>query len=202
MNNWQATFLGLKQLPRELSGFEIEAFFTFTASERALIEARRGPSLKLGLALQIGFLRMSGRVLDAVRIVPPTLWKHLGSQFGEKFHRVARFPVRRVFLEPLARDRLEGIRGGIEGHEFLVFARGAGIDAIGDQLAHLVATVARLLQSDVRVHAERNPLLLAGEAILETLPTAAGRRDLQIQAAAVEQADGFLLSRSILNFRG
>jgi Domain of unknown function (DUF4158) len=58
MNHWQATFLGLKQLPRELSGFEIEAFFTFTASERALIEARRGPSLKLGLALQIGFLRM------------------------------------------------------------------------------------------------------------------------------------------------
>jgi hypothetical protein len=30
MNKWQATFLGLKQLPRELSGFEIEAFFTFT----------------------------------------------------------------------------------------------------------------------------------------------------------------------------
>jgi hypothetical protein len=71
-------------LPRELSGFEIEAFFTFTASERALIEARRGASLKLGLALQIGFLRMTGRVLDAVRIVPPALWKHLGNQFGEQ----------------------------------------------------------------------------------------------------------------------
>src|ERR1035438_4237270 len=27
---------------------------------------------------------MSGRVLDAVRIVPPVLWKHLGSQFGEQ----------------------------------------------------------------------------------------------------------------------
>jgi hypothetical protein len=64
MNHRQVTLLALKQLPRELSGFEIEAFFTFTASERALIEARRGPSLKLGLALQIGFLRMSGRVLD------------------------------------------------------------------------------------------------------------------------------------------
>ena len=84
MNHWQATFLGLKQLPRELSGFEIEAFFTFTASERAVIEARRSPSLKLGLALQIGFLRMSGRLLDAVRIVPPALWKHLGCQFGEQ----------------------------------------------------------------------------------------------------------------------
>jgi hypothetical protein len=38
----------------------------------------------LGLALQIGFLRMSGRVLDTVRIVPSALWKHLGSQFGEQ----------------------------------------------------------------------------------------------------------------------
>jgi len=38
---------------------------------------RRRPALKLGLALQIGFLRMSGRVLDAVRVVPAqmTAWK-------------------------------------------------------------------------------------------------------------------------------
>jgi hypothetical protein len=34
MNRWQATFLGLKQLARELSGFEIEAFFTFTATAK------------------------------------------------------------------------------------------------------------------------------------------------------------------------
>jgi TnpA family transposase len=34
------------------------------------------------LALQIGFLRMSGRVLDAVRIVPAVLWRHLGEQFN------------------------------------------------------------------------------------------------------------------------
>jgi len=30
MNPWQATFFGLKQIPRELTAFEIEAFFTFT----------------------------------------------------------------------------------------------------------------------------------------------------------------------------
>jgi hypothetical protein len=76
------------------------------------------------------------------------------------------------------------------------------IDAVGDQLSSLVAPVARLLQSDVRVHAERNPLLLAGEARLEMPPTAPGRRDLQIQAAAVEQANGFLLSGGVLNSRG
>ena len=43
MENWQTMFLGLKQLPRELSAFEIEAFFTFSVAERGycqLIERR------------------------------------------------------------------------------------------------------------------------------------------------------------------
>src|ERR1017187_1056409 len=80
MDNWQSTFLGLKQLSRELTAFEIEAFFTFTPAERLIIEERRRPELKLGLALQLSFLRMSGRVLDAVRIVPAVLWRHLGEQ--------------------------------------------------------------------------------------------------------------------------
>jgi hypothetical protein len=51
MDNWQTTFLGLKQLPRELTAFEIEAFFRFTPAERQVIEERRRPELKLGLAL-------------------------------------------------------------------------------------------------------------------------------------------------------
>jgi hypothetical protein len=81
MDNWQATFLGLKQIPREPTAFEIEAVFRFTPAERQVIEERRRPELKLGLALQMGFLRMSGRVLDAVRIVPTVLRRYLGEQF-------------------------------------------------------------------------------------------------------------------------
>jgi hypothetical protein len=46
-----------------------------------VIEERRGPALKIALALQIGFLRMTGRLLEAVRMVPPALWQHLGTQF-------------------------------------------------------------------------------------------------------------------------
>jgi hypothetical protein len=30
MQIWHTTFLGLKDLPRELSGFELQAFFTHT----------------------------------------------------------------------------------------------------------------------------------------------------------------------------
>jgi len=81
MNDWQSTWLGRRSLPRDLSGFEIEAFFTFSGNERRVIEERRGPALKIALALQIGFLRMTGRLLEAVRMVPPALWQHLGQQF-------------------------------------------------------------------------------------------------------------------------
>jgi hypothetical protein len=82
MQDWHSTCLGRRTLPRDLSAFEIEAFFNFSDAERRVIEDRRGPALKLALALQIGFLRMTGRLLEAVRIVPPALWRHLGEQFG------------------------------------------------------------------------------------------------------------------------
>lgn len=82
MNDWQSTCLGRRSLPRDMSDFEIEAFFTYSAAERRVVEERRSPVLKLALTLQIGFLRMSGRLLEAVRIVPPPLWRHLGEQYG------------------------------------------------------------------------------------------------------------------------
>ena len=83
MNDWQTTYLGRGVLPRDLSGFETEAFFTYSEPERRVIDdERRSASLKLALALQIGFLRMTGRLLEALRVVPPALWRHLGTQFG------------------------------------------------------------------------------------------------------------------------
>ncbi len=67
MQDWQTTFLGMRELPRDISDFEMKAFFTFDGAEREAINARRGDAHKLGLALHIGFLRMSGRLLPAPR---------------------------------------------------------------------------------------------------------------------------------------
>jgi hypothetical protein len=80
MQSWQTTYLGLKDLPRELSSFELQAFFTFSSTEHVVIAARRGATHKLGLALHIGFLRLSGRSLNAVRVLPASLWAHLGKE--------------------------------------------------------------------------------------------------------------------------
>ena len=82
LDAWHATYLGRRRLPSELTAFELEAFFSFSDAERRTIEQRREPALRLSLALQIGFLRMSGRLLDAIDLVPSALWKHLGEQFG------------------------------------------------------------------------------------------------------------------------
>lgn len=81
MQHWRAAFLGRRRLPRALSAFELDAFFTFTGAERRAIEQRRTPALRLGLALQLGFVRMCGQPLAAVGAVPPALWRHLGAQF-------------------------------------------------------------------------------------------------------------------------
>ncbi len=89
MQSWQATFLGMRELPRDISDFEMKAFFTFDGAEREAINARRGGAHKLGLALHIGFLRMSGRLLGAFRVVPVTLWRHLGNELGVDAPEVA-----------------------------------------------------------------------------------------------------------------
>jgi hypothetical protein len=82
MQGWQTTFSGLRELPRDISDFEMKAFFTFDGAEREAINARRGDAHKLGLALHIGFLRMSGRLLYAFRVVPVALWRHLSLELG------------------------------------------------------------------------------------------------------------------------
>ena len=55
MRSWHTTYLGLKELPRQLSAFELQAFFTFSRAKRTMIDSRHGATHKLGLALHMGF---------------------------------------------------------------------------------------------------------------------------------------------------
>lgn len=82
MQGWQTTFLGLRELLRKFSEFEMRVFFTFAVAGCEAINARRGDAHKLGLSLHIGFLRMSGCLFCAFRVVPVGLWRHLSEEFG------------------------------------------------------------------------------------------------------------------------
>lgn len=78
MRYWHIPYLGLHAVPAELTQFELNTFFTFSPEERAVISARRLRLHQLGIALQIGFIRMAGRPLSAFEVVPTALWAHLG----------------------------------------------------------------------------------------------------------------------------
>lgn len=82
MDHWRLAYLGMRQIPRELSEFELATFFTYSPKERALIDARRSPWYRLVVAVHIGFIRMTGRTLDACKQVPRFLWAHVGAQVG------------------------------------------------------------------------------------------------------------------------
>ncbi|MGJ7512578.1 DUF4158 domain-containing protein [Variovorax sp. GT1P44] len=69
-------------MPSEISEFELQVFFSFSRAELELIGRRRSGGLKLGLALHIGFARMTGPPLNSVRIVRPALLSHLGRELG------------------------------------------------------------------------------------------------------------------------
>ncbi|WP_404548907.1 DUF4158 domain-containing protein [Dyella jejuensis] len=82
MQYWQTPYLGLRSIPKELNQFELNAFFTYSPKEQRAILAKRDTLHRLGLALQIGFIRMTGSVLAAVKVVPAELWAHLGKTLG------------------------------------------------------------------------------------------------------------------------
>ena len=80
MQPWQTTFLGHQALPRSLTPFELRYFFSFSVAEKQAIKSRRRHLNQLGAALHLGFVKMSGRALDAFDMVPRTLLVHLGRE--------------------------------------------------------------------------------------------------------------------------
>lgn len=77
---WQRHYLGLSTFPRAMSQVELDAFFTFSATELQHIHSRYKMRLRLAADLQLGFLKMTGRPLNAVRIVPPSVLQYIAAQ--------------------------------------------------------------------------------------------------------------------------
>ncbi|MGO9931907.1 MAG: DUF4158 domain-containing protein [Steroidobacteraceae bacterium] len=59
------TYLGWRRFPRELTSFEARRFFSFNAKDRRELRVRYTRRLRLGAALQLGFVRLTGTTLDA-----------------------------------------------------------------------------------------------------------------------------------------
>jgi TnpA family transposase len=81
IHRWQYQYLGLSTFPKSLSIVELRAFFTFSEEELSAIRSRR-KVLRVAAAIQLGFLKMTGCPLSAVRVIPPRLLRHVATQLG------------------------------------------------------------------------------------------------------------------------
>ena len=89
MHRWHRPYLGRRQLPSKLSWVEVEHFFTLTAADLAEIRRRRRTRNRLGIALQFGCLRLTGRIVDSLQRVPPEVLRHLGEQLEIRIPDIA-----------------------------------------------------------------------------------------------------------------
>jgi hypothetical protein len=80
MARWDYRYLGFERFPDALSALEIEQFFTLGAAELAEVRRRRGSMNRLAVALQIGFVKMTGTPLNSVQLIPGAVLDHLGLQ--------------------------------------------------------------------------------------------------------------------------
>jgi TnpA family transposase len=75
-------FVGVERLPTKLSEFDVEAFFALTSDDIATIRSRFRRDRQVGAAIQLVFLRASGRNLDRVAVIPKNLLRYVGEQLG------------------------------------------------------------------------------------------------------------------------
>ena len=89
MSRWEQLYFGHEQFPASLTDLEIERFFTPSPVERKAVLQRRAPASRIAFALQLGFLKMTGRTLNSVELVPPAVLAHLGAVCGREPPRIA-----------------------------------------------------------------------------------------------------------------
>ena len=82
MESWREQYPGIEAIPDTLTEAEIEFFFRLDAKGRRFVASRRRSMTRLGLVLHIGFLRMSGRHLPALKRVPSSVLAYAAGEVG------------------------------------------------------------------------------------------------------------------------
>lgn len=73
-------YLGWRRFPSSLGEFEVRQFFSFTRRDREALRKRFRTRARLGAAIQLGFVRMTGTTLDAFDNVPRGVFSFTAQQ--------------------------------------------------------------------------------------------------------------------------
>ena len=80
MSDWAKRYLGWDHFPAMLEALEIESFFTLVGEELAVIQAHRRDTNRLAIAIQVGYMRMTGMALNSVEMIPSAVLVHVAGQ--------------------------------------------------------------------------------------------------------------------------
>jgi TnpA family transposase len=83
------TYLGCEGFPEGLNASEIAHFFCLSEDELRAVRTHRRALNRLGVALQIGYLRLTGTALNSFDMIPQQVLVHLGSELGGEVPRLA-----------------------------------------------------------------------------------------------------------------
>lgn len=83
MGDWAKRYLGWDHFPAMLEALEIETFFTLGDEELAAIQNHRRDMNRLAVAIQIGYMRMTGMALNSVEMIPPAVLAHVAGQLAQ-----------------------------------------------------------------------------------------------------------------------
>ncbi|MGH8111561.1 MAG: DUF4158 domain-containing protein [Rhodanobacteraceae bacterium] len=86
---WHDRFLGLSRLPPRLSDGELAEFFTLSPGDVAAIRGQFRPKYRIAAGIQLGFVRMTGGRLGALKTLPRNLLGFIGKQVGEPAPSIA-----------------------------------------------------------------------------------------------------------------
>jgi TnpA family transposase len=75
-------FIGAESLPAKLSDFDVQQFFALSKDDAAALGTRFRSDRRVGAAIQMLFLRASGRPLDRFAVVPRTLLRSVCEGLG------------------------------------------------------------------------------------------------------------------------
>ena len=166
------TRVGFETIPANLSRTELFRYFTFPEPDRHEITQCRGTSNKIGFALLLGAIRLTGRFLQDFELVPHTLVAHICEQLRLETPLILTYPQRqptrfehverlKTYLglrsfkltdnEVVARYVRQRVRAGVRLHELL-----AAVEEIlrAQKIVLPGVTVLERLIGRVRVEAE------------------------------------------------
>jgi TnpA family transposase len=83
------TYRGCEGFPEGLNASEIAHFFCLSEDELRAVRTHRRALNRLGVALQIGYLRLTGTALNSFDMIPQQVLVHLGSELGGEVPRLA-----------------------------------------------------------------------------------------------------------------